>query len=155
MTRSRRRLKPGYVLSIEATCGVIYLHYVGRHADYGDAIAVGRKLWKQPQPVTAQLFSEAYITFYPATAAVNQGLAGVIGELPPPNLPGLFRRVGARSASGGVINWIIDDGTSQVVKRQLSNDELKLPIASIWNHEFLIQRVSEGWEPAQEGMISM
>jgi len=37
------------------------------------------------------------------------------------------------------------------VKSTLSEEERRLPIAAIWNHEFLVQRVSEGWRPEMEG----
>jgi hypothetical protein len=99
---------------------------------------------------TEQAFSDSYVAFYPVTAAVARGLIEVIGYLTPPNLPSRVRRPGARS--GRRINtWIIDSGTDEVVKSKLSDDDLRLPIAVIWNHEMLTQRVLEGWNPADEG----
>lgn len=50
-----------------------------------------------------------------------------------------------------IITWIIEDGSREVVKANLSEEELRLPIAAIWNHEFLIQRIAEGWNPMNEG----
>jgi hypothetical protein len=63
-----------------------------------------------------------------------------------------LRRPGARSV-GRIDTWVIEDGTHEVVKKALTDEELKLPIAAIWNHEILIQRVREGWNPLQEGRI--
>jgi hypothetical protein len=34
---------------------------------------------------------------------------------------------------------------------ELSEDDLQLPIAVIWNHELLTQRLLGGWDPRQEG----
>jgi hypothetical protein len=91
------------------------------------------------------------MAFYPATAAVAQGLVEVIGYLPPPELPQRLRRPGARSGLR-IDTWIIENGTGETaVRSRLSEDEVRLPIAVIWNHEFLIQRNAEGWDPAQEG----
>ncbi len=52
------------------------------------------------------------------------------------------------------MTWIIEDGTNEVVKSELSAEDLQLPIAAIWNHELLMQRVSEGWRPADVGAVS-
>jgi len=102
-----------------------------------------------PVPVTDNIFSHGYVGFYPAAAAVAHGLVDVVGHLPPPNVPLRVRRPGARSGQQ-VNTWIVEGGTKEYVKTTLSAEELELPIAAIWNHEFLIQRVSEGWDPKRE-----
>jgi hypothetical protein len=43
------------------------------------------------------------------------------------------------------------DDSEESLRSTLSKDELALPIAAIWNHERLIQRVVEGWHPSVEG----
>lgn len=100
--------------------------------------------------VNAELFRGGYVTFFPVVAAVAQGLASIVGHLPSPGLPKRVRRPGARSASK-VETWIIEEGTDEVVKRELSDVERKLPIVVIWNRDLLVQRVSEGWRPEMEG----
>ncbi len=42
------------------------------------------------------------------------------------------------------------DGTEQL-KRKLSLKDRELPIAAVWNHEYLIDRINEGWKPEHEG----
>jgi hypothetical protein len=50
-----------------------------------------------------------------------------------------------------VDSWIIEDASGEVTKAKLSEEELRLPIAAIWNHELLVQRLAEGWTPVEEG----
>jgi hypothetical protein len=146
----RKRLKTGDVLEVIVPGGVIYLHYLGKHPDYGDGIAVCPTTFAGRVEVSPELFAASYITFYPASAAVARGMAAIVGHLPSQGLPVRYRRAGARSGTM-VETWIIEDGQSEVVKRRLSEEELHLPIVGIWNHAFLIQRVSEGWRPEKEG----
>jgi len=96
-----------------------------------------------------RLFERGYLTFYPAKAAIVQKLATIVGYLQAPDLPKRLRRAGVRSGCA-VETWVIEDASGEVVKRELSDQERQLPIAAIWNHEFLVQRVSEGWRPEFE-----
>jgi hypothetical protein len=51
-----------------------------------------------------------------------------------------------------VKTWIVEGrSTGEVTKHVLSEEERLLPIAAIWNHEFLVQRVATGWRPEKEG----
>jgi len=143
-------VKPGDVLSVEVGNRWAYLHYLGKHSHYGDAVLVGAKLHDSKVAVNAELFSGGYVTFYPVGAAVAQKLVSVVGHVPPMPLPKRFRRPGA-IVERRVKTWIVDGDSGDTVKSKLSDDDLHLPIASIWNHEYLIQRLAEGWNPLQEG----
>jgi hypothetical protein len=145
-----KRAKPGDVLQLNTPKGFAYLQYVGRHSEYGDAVLVNPKLGVRPEVFTSQAFSGGYLVFYPATAAVARGLVAVVDHLAPLSLPQRLRRPGARSGQH-IATWIIEDGTAETVKSKLSEDDLRLPIAVIWNHELLTQRVLEGWNPLHEG----
>lgn len=68
----------------------------------------------------------------------------------PPGLPERWRRAGALKGRE-VLTWIIEEPSGEVVKRTLSEEERRLPIAQIWTHAFLIDRVSQGWRPEMEG----
>lgn len=146
----RKRVKPGDVLLLNAGGGFAYLLYIGPHPEYGDAIFVSPKLRERQAIVKGETFSGGYLAFYPARAAVAKGLVEVVGQMSPPSLPKRLRRPGARSGRR-IDSWIIENGTGEVVKAKLSEEELQLPIAVIWNHELLIQRVTEGWNPVEEG----
>lgn len=150
MSKQHRRAKVGDVLELDAGNRFAYLHYIGKHPEYGDAVLVNPRFQERQTPVTAETFSGAYVAFYPVSAAVRQGLVDVVANLLPPAVPNRLRRAGARTGRH-VDTWIIEDGHQEVVKDKLSDEELRLPIAAIWNHELLIQRIAGGWTPIQEG----
>jgi len=150
MATHHKRVKAGDILELKAGDRFAYLQYIGRHLEYGDVVLVSPRLQERQASVTGKNFADGYIAFYPVAAAITQGLVEVIAHLPPPNLPKRLRRAGARSGRR-VDTWIIEDGNREVVKGELSEEELRLPIAAIWNHEMLVQRIAEGWNPEQEG----
>jgi len=139
-------------VALSAPTGAIFLHYLGRHTQYGDVVAVCPVVSPQGTAITSDFFQGSYVAFYPVVAAVARGMAQVVGSLPSPGLPRRLRRPGARSGRR-VETWIIEEASgAEVVKRHLSDDERHLPIAVIWNHELLLQRVAEGWRPEMEGL---
>jgi hypothetical protein len=147
MATQPKRARAGDVLRLSTPKGFAYLQYIGRHPEYGDAVLVSPKL---SEGVDAQTFSGAYVAFYPVAAAMARSLVEFVDHSMPPKLPQCLRRPGARSGLR-VTTWIIENGTNETVKSKLSEDDLQLPIAVIWNHDLLIQRVLEGWDPRQEG----
>lgn len=145
-----KRLRAGDVLEVTAPGGLLYLRYLGKHPEYGDAIEVCPVQQASRPGVLDRLFLSAYVTFYPATGAVARGLARVIGHEDCGGVPTVLRRPGARVGSM-VKTWIVEGGGRESMKHELSADDLRIPIAVIWNHELLLQRVSEGWRPEREG----
>jgi hypothetical protein len=149
MAPRRKRVKVGDVLELRVGKHFAYLHYIGRHPDFGDAVLVSPRLYdRQVKPT--EVFSDGYVAFYPAGAAVAQELVGVAGNFPPIAMPRRFRRWGAMSGDR-VTTWIISDDSGEIVKSVLSKKDLQLPILGIWNHEYLIERIAEGWRPEHEG----
>jgi hypothetical protein len=130
---------------------LVYLQYLGKHPEYGYAVAVCPAPQSALAEVSKHLFKDAYVAFYPPGTAVNRGLATVVGRLQCLiEVPHRLRRAGAL-ANRKVETWVIEDPPNdEVVTRQLSAAELALPIASIWNHECLLERVSRGWRPTSE-----
>ena len=100
-----KRSKPGDVLELAAPAGLVYLHYVGRHPEYGDGVVVCPTKHSDRVKVAAELFETGYVTFFPVAASVARGLATVVGNLPSPGLPRRLRRPGARSGRE-VVTWI-------------------------------------------------
>jgi hypothetical protein len=150
MATQRRRVKAGDVLELRIGDRFAYLLFIGKHPEYGHAVVVKPQLQERPQVVSAEHFSDGYVTFYPVAAALAQGLVNVVAHMSPPKVPTRFRRFGARLGRH-IDTWIIETGSGDIVKSKLSDEELRLPVAAIWNHEFLVQRIAEGWHPEQEG----
>jgi hypothetical protein len=144
-----KRARPGDVLEVQLQNGNGYLQYLGAHPEYGDAIAVCPAILPRRPVVTTSLFDESYVTFYPARTAVAQGLVAVLGNLPAFPVPIVLRRPGARLGRK-VETWVIEGRTGETVKQVLDVAERRIPIAAIWNHNLLVQRIGEGWRPEQE-----
>jgi len=144
-----KRARVGDVLEIVVPEGQIYLHYLGVHLDYGDGVKVCPTRFQSPVAVAENLFRDSFVVFYPARVAVTRGLAKVVGHLSSSGLPRRVRRPVGRSVKD-VRTWVIEEGIREEVKHDLSDEELRLPLGEIWNHEFLVQRVLEGWRPEIE-----
>jgi hypothetical protein len=49
-----------------------------------------------------------------------------------------------------VTTWFICDGEQETRRETLGPEDLKLFIASIWNHAYLVDRIVEEWRPEQD-----
>lgn len=146
-----KRAVPGDVFEVSCGGGAFLVQFVGKNSTYGEMIRV------RPETIAEGSFdvqdfgnSYSYVTFYPLNAPIRAGLVRRIGTCDPGDMPTRFRCAGARRGTA-VLTWVIEgDGDAQV-RRALSDSERALPIAAIWNHEFLLTRVREGWRPEAEG----
>jgi hypothetical protein len=143
-------IRPGDILEITAPKGIGYIQFIGVHDEYGDAIVVEPRLYAKAVADITSLFRDGYVSFYPARLAAKKLMARVIGNSSPPRMPERLRRPGARHGRR-VETWVIEEGSEEQETTHLTSQELNLPIAAIWNHEFLIERIAEGWRPTQEG----
>jgi len=152
----RKRAKPGDLLELSTAYGLAYVHFVGRHHGYGDGIYVYPN-WYANRPTTLKCVckSDRYLTFYPVQSAVRQGLVEIVGSAPLASDDTLrtlvLRRRGFTTPEGQVLAWIIERDGNETLKRTLTDEERKLPIASVWNHEYLIEMIASSWRPEQEG----
>lgn len=137
-------------MELPTPAGRIYIHYIGKHPEYGDSVIVCPTVRAAVEPIAPTLFLNGFVVFYPVIAAVARGLAAIVGHLPSPGLPTRLRRPGVRVGLE-VRTWIIEEPTGDVLKKNLSREDLLLPIAVIWNHEMLAMRVTAGWRPEMEG----
>jgi hypothetical protein len=121
--------KPGDVLSVALGDGVAYLQYLGKHKRYGDAVLVSRRFEQALDSISPQFFADAYVAFYPVSAAAQQGLVEIVGHMPSPRVPSRIRRAGER-VGRTIKSWVIEGGLlGERVKATLSKSELQLPIA--------------------------
>ncbi len=144
----------GDVLEVATPQSLAYVLYVGKHPEYGDAILIAPRRYAERPDDLESLFDTdgCYVAFYPAAAATAQGLVKIVGKISVPAglPPKRIRRAGARSGST-VKTWVVEsDNGGDVVKSQLSPSERRLPIGAIWNHEFLVDRLSRAWRPEAE-----
>jgi hypothetical protein len=96
---------------------------------------------------------EGYFTFYLVSLAVKQGLVEIVGNHPIPEgleAPSALRRSGFTTPEGKVLTWVVWDGAKEVLKKELTAQEKRFSLAEMWNHEFLVSRLSEQWRPEHE-----
>lgn len=144
-------LKPGDVLKIAVKDLTGYLQYVGEHIEYGGVIWVTPRAFATPPKAPTDLIGDdGYYTFYPARTAIARGFAEVVGSAPlnGREVPHTLRRAGVRDDGGSVRSWIISyENGEEAVRTALSESEARLPIAAIWNHDMLTQRIADAWRP--------
>lgn len=143
----RQRLLGGEIIEVPVGAQFGYVQFLGTHREYGDAILVSPALHDRQAHFSAGFFSAGYVTFYPASVAVSQKLVEVVAQSSPPAVPKRFRRPGAIQRDGKAENWVIEGGWRKIVRNELSDEERRIPIAGIWNHEFLRERIADGWTP--------
>jgi len=153
MAERTKRPKKGDLLSVGVDGDARYLHYLGKHPEYGDAVRV---LQTESLPASPSewetVLNDGYVAFYPVIAAVTQGLATVVGHHDARlEMPRGLRRPGARGKDGAVLTWVIERDGQELLTKVLNAKERALPIAVIWNHEMLCMRMRQGWRPENEG----
>jgi hypothetical protein len=150
MARIRKRLVGGEILEVSVGKRFGYVQFIGEHREYGDAILVSPTLHDRQAHFGTGFFDSGYVTFYPAGVAVSNKLVEVVAQSSPPKLPKRFRRPKAQR-DGAVESWVIEGGWRDVVKQNLTDEERRLPIAGIWDHELLRKQIAKGWTPETDG----
>ena len=151
--RRKRPVSVGAVLEVTLPSSAFaYLHLVGEHRTFGECVRVSAQTFDARPSGFTGVFDGGYVTYYPVSVALRQDLVEVVGALDVPQgfPPVRLRRPGA-IFGGRVETWLLEGPSGMVVKRELSPEELQLPIGEIWNHEYLLKQISEGWRPEQEG----
>jgi len=141
------RVKPGDVFAVQTRAGLGLLQFLGKHPEFGDVVLVASRLHDRPLIMTEELFRRGYATFYPVRLAARTGLVEKAGHVSPARMPRRFRRPGVVEGAR-IKNWILDtDSGPLVVDAPLSLQDAVIPILSIWNHEYLVDRLLSGWRP--------
>ncbi|HSP81465.1 MAG TPA: ribonuclease E inhibitor RraB [Myxococcaceae bacterium] len=157
MASSRKRARLGDLLEVSTPRGLAYVQYVGKHPKYGTAIRVLPGFFEvRPRDWSSLVAREGYFTFYPVSVAISEGAVEIVANQAIATryeLPSRFRRPGWRTKEGKVTTWLICEGARESLRTELSEEERHLFIASIWNHEFLVERLVEEWHPTQEPAV--
>jgi hypothetical protein len=145
-------LSIGDILQFACQGGVAYVTYAGKNDSLGDAIWVAARVFPGPTEDWREVFSEpGYFTFYPAHTAVKRKLVQKVGYSTDAIrfLPSKRRSAVSIDKNGKVTSWLITEGASRTHRRddELNEDERQLPIADIWNHQYLIDAIATGWMP--------
>ena len=82
--KERKRPRFGDLLELSSSHGFAYVQYLGKDAEYGDAIFVF-PIWHKQRPAVfaPEFFKDEYRTCCPVRAAVRQGLLEIVAMLPP------------------------------------------------------------------------
>lgn len=149
------KARTGQVLEVKTPRGLAYIQYVSRHPEYGDTIRVLPGLFTaRPDDLSGLARGHSCFAFYPLSAAVARNLVTPVAVEPIPvglEQPIRLRRRGAISNDGRVLTWLVMDGDRELLRSELSAEEKRLPIAAIWNHEFLVHRLADEWLPEKVG----
>jgi hypothetical protein len=156
MTKRRKRARLGDVLEVSTPRGLAYIHYTYfTYRPYRETIRVLPGFFTtRPTDFTDLVNSpRAFFAFYPARAAVSQGLVEIVAHhpvRPEQAFPAVYRRAGASSREGRILAWIICEGTKQTLVRELSEEQCYLPIFTIFLHDSLVSALTEEWRPEYE-----
>jgi len=150
-----KKAQIGDIFEIPTKKGMAYAQFSHYHATppkYGALIRVlpgmhsERPNHFQPLADKKELFS----TFFPLQAALNRKIFSVVGHADVPlqarKFP-LFRNGNINQQTRKVDEWWLWDGTKSWKIGQLNDEQLDLPIESIWNDTCLVERIEEGWTP--------
>lgn len=144
------RLKSGDVLEVACESGYAYMVFIGRHEHLGHVVRVIPTVFQQKQvDLEALVLLPGYVIFYPAASAVRAGLVRRIGHsgTGAAPVPVWVRNAVTVDTDGTVRSWFVTDGKEGIPRRTLSEAELEMPIASIWNHPLLLHRLLTRWSP--------
>jgi hypothetical protein len=120
----------------------------------GDLVWVIPYLFPAPPPKIASVAElDGYFAFYPVHTALRQKLVAKVGfiESAVRLVPTRWRNALDFNPDRSVARWFISDGSSRELRRDidLTPEKRALPIADVWNHEYLCARIREGWRPDQ------
>lgn len=144
-------LRPGKVLALDANDGCIHCVFLGRHERYGECVRVGARIVPLGTPPKETEWERSYALFYPASLAVKNRIARVVGVAEETSMPqAILSRV--PSLRGPPRGWILeqDDGLCRPI-HNLTVEHLRFPLVMLVNHAFLVSLVRRGWSPLDKG----
>lgn len=148
----------GDIFEIKTSKGLAYAIYTHKHErppKFGAVIRVYDHLYKSRPHDVSEITKNPvrFVTFFPLQAAVNQGIFEIIGNVPIPealkSFP-IFRDGVADPKTKKVATWWLWDGEKEWQIGRLTPEQRNLPIRSVWNDTYLIERIEEGWRPSND-----
>lgn len=158
MAKVRLIPKFGDVIEIPTEKGLGYVQYTAKHTDppvFGELVRVFSGLHDERPSEFSTLAKgkESYFIFTPISAVCRKKQASIVSNEPIPDwaqgIP-LMRIAGLPNAFGTAQDWYLWDGLETWPANQSIDELRKLSIAEIWGHDVLVERLIEGWSPANE-----
>lgn len=145
------KAKIGDILEVLTKKRLAYVQYTHEN-EYGGVIRVLPGIFDHPlqKDTLCKLATHPheFIAIIPVTAAVSRKIFKVAAHCDIPefaNSHPIFR-----SSKGEYEDYTLWDGEKEWSKDELSEDEKKFPILSIWNDTLLAERIADGWRPEKE-----
>ncbi len=152
-------MKPtiGDIIEIKTRKGFAYAVFTHYKPKYGAVIRVFDRIFpSRPSDIQGIAHSPVqFITLFPLSAAVSQGIFEIIGNIELPDSLASFPifRTGIRNPSTGhVESWSLWDGDRSIKVGKLKTDQYRLPLRGIWNDTILIERIDAGWRPETDAV---
>ena len=152
-----KRPAPGDVFEVRTPRGLAYIQYILKHELDGELIRVLPGLFEtRPTPFTQiALQKEKYFVFFPLTVVARGGGVEFVANEKIPTGSATFplmRRAGGMTRDGKVLNWFLFDGKQNLRRIDILTDQEKeLSLEETWNLALLVDRISSGWLPRDEG----
>jgi hypothetical protein len=147
-----KKPKLGDILEIPTAKGLAYAQYTHEHSQFGSVLRVFDTLFEsRPDNFTSLVTGPVrFSTLFPLRASVRNGIVNIIGhhEIAKGNkrFP-TFRDGLPEAGTKKVAVWWFWDGEREWRVGNITAEQRKLPIRSIWNYPMLVQRIEEGWRP--------
>jgi hypothetical protein len=147
-----KRIKIGDIVQVLTSEGVAYAQVTHKHKEYGHLIRIFSGFFaKQPKDFGEMVNqSPQFSAFFPVQHAVNQGLLSVVGNAKVSDANMVFPkfRTAARDKDGNRGPWWIWDGEqSEMLKRDLTEEEKAYPVRGIISAPLLVERIEKGYRP--------
>ena len=148
----------GDVVEIRTPNGLAYVQYTAKHTMppvFGDLVRVLPGLY-ETRPDDFSLLAQtkhSYFTFTPISVACRRRLATIVcHEKVPEWAQGIpvMRMANQFDGNGKPQDWYLWDGVDTWPVTGPADEATKLSIAAIWGHDFLIEKLAEGWRPSDE-----
>lgn len=151
----KQKIKIGDVIEIPTAKGFAYAQFSHSHARYGALLRVLDGIFEvRPEDLNKVVNQqEIFMTFFPLQAAVDKKIFEVIGNFLVPEAAmkfPLFRTGVIDPATGKVKVWWLWDGEKEWRVNDITTEQRKLPLRGIWNDTLLIERIEQGWTPAND-----
>jgi hypothetical protein len=150
-----KTVRIGDIIEIPTARGLSYAQLSHNHARYGALIRVLPGFSQSRPNHFAELVGrkEAFVTFFPLQAALNQGVFEVVGNCTVPDsakaFP-LFRTGVEDTVTRKVKVWWLWDGEKEWKVGDITAEQRKLSLRGIWNDTLLIERIEAGWTPSND-----